>query len=113
MCSGIQDFEVRQPVEELRLYYRGLKFKRIRVPVQRLIILLPIEEQDEPNYLSKVKAVDEETVGVKAVEEKTVEEHAFRELHAMDDVEEGKNNVVASVKQRRIEVDENFVVNEV
>ena len=46
------------PVEELRLYYKGLKFKRIRVPVQRLIILLPVEEQEEPSYLSKVKAVD-------------------------------------------------------
>ena len=57
------------PVEELRLYYRGLKFKRIRVPVQRFIILLPIEEQDEPNYLSKVKAVEEKTVDEHVPEE--------------------------------------------
>ena len=89
-----------------------MKFKRIRVPVQRLIILLPIEEQDEPNYLSKVKAV----------EEKTVDEHAAREqgsiVDVIDVVEEDMKNVVTSVEQTsdqtRIEDDkENLVVNEV
>ena len=34
------------PKEELKLYFKGLKFKKIRVPIQRLCIILPIEEQD-------------------------------------------------------------------
>jgi hypothetical protein len=47
------------PVKELRLYYRGLKYKKIRVPVQLLVVILPIEEQEEPNYLSREKKVEE------------------------------------------------------
>ena len=41
------------PPEEQRLYYKGLKYKKLRVPVQRLCVILPIEEQDEPGYLTK------------------------------------------------------------
>ena len=33
------------PAEELRIYFKGLKFKKIRVPVQRLSLILPVEEQ--------------------------------------------------------------------
>ena len=33
------------PAEDLRIYFKGLKFKLIRVPVQRLILILPVEEQ--------------------------------------------------------------------
>ena len=48
------------PVEELRLYLKGLKYKRIRVPIQRLCVILPVEEQDGPSFLRKS---DEEIVG--------------------------------------------------
>ena len=33
------------PAEDLRIYFKGLKFKQIRVPVQRLSLILPVEEQ--------------------------------------------------------------------
>ena len=33
------------PVEDLRIYFKGLTYKSLRVPVQRLVIILPIEEQ--------------------------------------------------------------------
>ena len=48
------------PVAELRLYLKGLKYKRIRVPIQRLCVILPVEEQDGPSILRKS---DEEIVG--------------------------------------------------
>ena len=38
------------PMEEMRLYYKGLKCKKLRVPVQRLCIILPVEEHDEPDF---------------------------------------------------------------
>ena len=41
------------PPEEQRLYYKGLKYKQIRVPVQRLCVILPIEEHKEPGYLTR------------------------------------------------------------
>ena len=41
------------PVEELRLYLKGLKYKRIRVPIQRLCVILPVEEQEGPSFLRR------------------------------------------------------------
>ena len=41
------------PVEELRFYFKGLKFKWIRVPVQRLCVILPVEEHGIPSFLKK------------------------------------------------------------
>ena len=35
------------PPEEMRIYFNGIKYKEIRVPVQRLCVILPIEEQGE------------------------------------------------------------------
>ena len=87
------------PVEELRLYYKGLKFKRIRVPVQRLIILLPIEEQEEPDYLSKVKSVDEE----ETVRKLAVSELLSDQVEIVDNVEEGEKHVDDICEQTRIE----------
>ena len=45
------------PADEMRVYLRGLKFKQIRVPVQRLSMVLPIEEQGQElrNLLDSVK----------------------------------------------------------
>ena len=41
------------PPEELRFYYKGLKYKEIRVPVQRLCMILPVEEQENSSFLEK------------------------------------------------------------
>ena len=41
------------PAKELRFYFKGLKYKKIRVPVQRLCVLLPVEEQDCSPFLCK------------------------------------------------------------
>ena len=62
------------PAEEQRLYYKGLKYKKLRVPVQRLCVILPIEEQKEPGYLARGGQDDQ------VVEEDLVEEN--------DDVDE-------------------------
>ena len=35
------------PKEDMRIYFKGLKCKSIRVPVQRLVMILPIEEQSK------------------------------------------------------------------
>ena len=47
------------PAKELRFYFKGLKYKKIRVPVQRLCVLLPVEEQDCPSFLCKQPSDDE------------------------------------------------------
>ena len=39
------------PPEELRLYFKVLKCKKFRVLVQRLCIILPVEEQGDSGYL--------------------------------------------------------------
>ena len=41
------------PKEDLRFYYKGLKVKRIRVGVQRLCLILPFEEREEPEVFKK------------------------------------------------------------
>ena len=67
------------PVEELRLYFKGLKCKELRVPVQRLCIILPVEEQGESGYLGKkaiVKQVDDVTEEVMCVAEVTSVENS-------------------------------------
>ena len=43
------------PVEELKFYFKGLKWKKLRVPVQRLCIILPVEEHGVPEFLKKNK----------------------------------------------------------
>ena len=44
------------PAEEMRIYLNGLKFKKIRVPVQRLCVILPIEESEEPDFTKKMNS---------------------------------------------------------
>ena len=34
------------PAEDMKFYFKGLKFKAIDVPVQRLSLILPVEEQN-------------------------------------------------------------------
>ena len=63
------------PPEEQRLYYKGLKYKQIRVPVQRLCVILPIEEQKEPGYLTR-GGQDDQIVKDDFVEEKNVVEES-------------------------------------
>ena len=41
------------PKEDLKFYYKGLKVKRIRVGVQRLCLILPFEEREEPEIFKK------------------------------------------------------------
>ena len=41
------------PADELRFYFKGLKYKKIRVPVQRLCVILPVEEQEFSPFLCK------------------------------------------------------------
>ena len=41
------------PKEDLKFYYKGLKVKRIRVGVQRLCLILPFEEREEPEVFKK------------------------------------------------------------
>ena len=48
------------PAKELRIYFNGLKFKNIRVPVQRLCVLLAVKDQGQPAFLMKC-ATDEKT----------------------------------------------------
>ena len=48
------------PAKELRIYFKGLKFKTIRVPVQRLCVLLAVEDQGQPAFLMKC-VTDEKT----------------------------------------------------
>ena len=85
------------PVEEMRLYFKGLKFKKIRVPVQRLCIILPIEEQELGTAdLSNLEiAVDSEVVRATQVpipdHNSETEEHD-EEDPRQDNVEELKNN---------------------
>ena len=48
------------PAKELRIYFKGLKFKNIRVPVQRPCVILAVEDQGQPTFLMKC-AIDEQT----------------------------------------------------
>ena len=64
------------PVEELRFYFKGLKFKWIRVPVQRLCIILPVEEHGIPEFLKKSDVNNDETekgLGTDPVEKDQIE----------------------------------------
>ena len=41
------------PAEDMRIYFKGLKYKKLRVPIQRLCVILPVEEQEDPPFLRK------------------------------------------------------------
>ena len=41
------------PSDQLRIYLKGIKWKKLRVPVQRLCLILPVEEYDIPEFLAK------------------------------------------------------------
>ena len=49
------------PVKDLRLYFKGLTFKKLRVPVLRLCVILPIEEQRHPDNFLTTKNLNEDT----------------------------------------------------
>ena len=34
------------PIEDLRMYFTGIKYKEMEISVQRLCVILPLEEQD-------------------------------------------------------------------
>lgn len=64
------------PVEDLRIYFKGLTFKSLRVPVQRLVIILPVEEQGgaHANIVTEEKG-DEVITSEKIVELNEKEEN--------------------------------------
>ena len=70
-----------------------MKWKQLRVPVQRLCIILPVEEYGVPEYLRKaVGHVIEENVGIKPDENEEADMIKETELGIRDEekqVEEG------------------------
>ena len=69
-------FRADLPVEDLRIYFNGLTFKSLRVPVQRLVIILPVEEQGgaHANIVTEEKG-DEVITSEKIVELNEKEEN--------------------------------------
>ena len=69
-------FRADLPVEDLRIYFKGLTFKSLRVPVQRLVIILPVEEQGgaHANIVTEEKG-DEVITSEKIVELNEKEEN--------------------------------------
>ena len=81
------------PTEELRFYFNGLKYKQIRVPVQRLCVILPVEEHGGVPFLSRpvLGEVDVDVVNDDDLEakEKSCEEVMMRTKRVEpEDVEE-------------------------
>ena len=102
------------PREEMRIYLKGLKFKEIRVPIQRLCVILPVEEQGGSPILKK-KQSDVEVSG-EAVSEQTGsgEDDASLEVQAGTSDEllvgQGVDGFVDNVKQvKSAENEVNFV----
>ena len=86
------------PAEELKFYYKGMKWKKIRLPVQRLCVILPVEEHGVPDFLKKdilvedteADACDEESsdeVMKKTIEEEAVEVIEEEIMEVVDDSE--------------------------
>ena len=48
------------PKEEMKLYFHGIKWKKLRAPVQRLCVILPVEEHGIPEHLRKPSVVKQE-----------------------------------------------------
>ena len=70
------------PAEELKFYYKGMKWKEIRVPIQRLCVILPIEEHGVPDFLKKqeqVLDVDRELVNLILSDDEVVVRRSFEE----------------------------------
>ena len=71
----------------MRIYFRGLKYKKLRAPVQRLCVILPVEEQEQPAFLSKFEFRDDSVV---EIEEKLEEASSYQNLLVNDDVDDNK-----------------------
>ena len=90
------------PAEELRIYFRGLKFKNIRVPVQRLCVILPVEEQKQPAYLMKC-GNDGETVETRNKGEDAIEDNfGGKDFEETEDVDAVKLNDPVQVSTRNM-----------
>ena len=84
-----------QPIEELRIYFKGLQFKNIRVPVQRLVIILPIEEQEEV-HVEQVDVEKTKDIEIITDEDCDIEEDKGDELKDKGvDVENDSEELVA------------------
>ena len=93
------------PAEELRFYYKGLKFKKLRVPVQRLCVILPVEEQNEPDFLRRVENLENknevckehiEDIAEKAVENRNDDCEVIGEISS--DRKEGIEDICVDVE---------------
>ena len=83
------------PVEELKIYFKGLKWKQLRVPVQRLCIILPVEEYGVPEYLRKaVGHVIEENVGIKPDETEEADMIKETELGIRDEEKQVEEELI-------------------
>ena len=74
------------PAEEMRIYFRGLQYRKLRALVQRLCVVLPVEEQEQPAFLSKFGFRDDSVVET----DETLEEVSGSQnlLVKVDDVDE-------------------------
>ena len=104
------------PVEEMRFYFKGLKYKRLRVPIQRLCVILPVEEQEGPQFLKKtfddneviVRDDDESEVISVGTGDVDVESSLARQVSDTADIkDQGEDDLVDEklVKPADIEVD--------
>ena len=79
------------PMEDLRIYFKGLTFKSLRVPVQRLVVILPVEEQ---GVQGRVVRDEDEVITSEEMDETSIMEEFVRGCDN-DDVKEveeiGKN----------------------
>ena len=103
-------------MEEMRFYFKGLKYKRLRVPIQRLCVILPVEEQEGPQFLKKtfddneviVRDDDESEVISVGTGDVDVESSLARQVCDTADIkDQGEDDLVDEklVKPADIEVD--------
>lgn len=62
------------PKEDMMIYFKGLKCKSIRVPVQRLVMILPIEEQLVEVKTEDTKVENQEEINDDNLDEVVVDE---------------------------------------
>ena len=76
------------PMGDLRIYFKGLTFKSLRVPVQRLVVILPVEEQ---GVQGRVVGEEDEVITSKVTDESSIKEEIVSGCDN-DDVKEVEGN---------------------
>ena len=94
------------PADELRFYFKGLKYKKIRVPVQRLCVILPVEEQEFSPFLCKKPSEEKgfsETFGDGDSQDGLeVPKDNEEEIDKMDDVEPLRLDAMSSMQAQKV-----------